>query len=203
MKFSGWATVGWLVGGAAWIATGLLGLSAADGTGGFYATETAWLVVHLLILLGLVGLVRSDAVGDLGWGAKGFLVAIGGRVIFWAAEVAAIVVGRDELFVFPPAVILTGVGMTVGGFAVVRAGRWKGPLRFAPLAMGVYPFLAIFPVFAATGERPPDMVVAGWGVTMLAIGLAMATTYGRSARRPAVFVALRRLRSSTSRRAAA
>lgn len=203
MKFSGWATVGWMVGGAAWIATGLVGLSATDGTGGFYAAETAWVVVHLLILVGLVGLVRSDAVGDLGWGAKGFLVAIGGRVIFSAAEFAAIVVGHDELPVFPPAVILTGVGMTVGGFAVVRAGRWKGPLRFAPLAMGVYPFLAIFPVFAATGERPPDMVVAGWGVTMLATGLAMARNYGRSERRPAVFVAFRRLRSSTTRRAAA
>ena len=203
MKFSGWATVGWMVGGAAWIATGLVGLSATDGTGGFYAAEAVWLVVHLLILLGLVGLVRSDTVGGLGWGAKGFLVAIGGRVIFFAAEVASIVVGHDELFVFPPAVVLTAVGMVVGGLAVVRAGRWKGALRFAPLAMGAYPFLAIFPVFAATGERPPDMVVACWGVTMLAIGLAMARTYGRSARRPAVFVALRRLRSSTTRRAAA
>src|SRR5688500_14148539 len=97
MKFSGWATVGWMVGGAAWIATGLVGLSATDGTGGFYVAETAWVVIHLLILLGLVGLVRSDAVGRLGWGAKGFLVAIGGRVIFLAAEVAAIVVGHDEL----------------------------------------------------------------------------------------------------------
>ena len=203
MKFSGWATVGWTVGGAAWIATGLVGLSATDGTGGFYAAETAWLVVHLLILLGLVGLVRSDAVGDLAWGTTGFTVAIGGRVIFLAAEVASIVVGRDELFVFPPAVILTAVGMVVGGIAVVRAGRWKGALRFAPLAMGTYPFLAIFPILAATGERPPDMILACWGVTMLAIGLAMARSYGRSARRPAFFVALRRLRSSTTRRAAA
>jgi hypothetical protein len=120
-----------------------------------------------------------------------------------AAEVAAILVGHDDLFVFPVAVVLTGIGMIVGGLAVVRAGRWKGALRFAPFAMGAYPFLAIFPVFAATGERPPDMVVAGWGVTMLAIGLAMTRSYGRSARRSAVFVALRRLRSSTTRRAVA
>jgi hypothetical protein len=175
MKFSGWATVGWIVGGAAWIATSLVGLPAADRTGGFYAAETAWLVVHLLILLGLVGLVRSDAVGDLGWGAQGFLVAIGGRMIFLVAEVASIAVGHDDLFVFPPAVVLTAVGMIVGGLAVVRAGRWKGALRFAPLAMGVFPFLAIFPILAATGERPPDMILACWGGTMLAVGLAMAS----------------------------
>jgi hypothetical protein len=162
-----------MVGGTAWVATGLVGLRATDGTGGFYAAETAWLVVHLLILLGLVGLVRSDAVGDRAWGRTGFVVAIVGRIIFWLAELVAIVVGDGDLFLFPVAAVLTGVGMIVGGLAVVRAGRWKGASRFAPLAMGVYPFVAMFPVLAATGERP-DTLLSCWGLTMLAVGLAMS-----------------------------
>jgi hypothetical protein len=88
--------------------------------------------------------------------------------------------------------------MIVGGVAILRAGQWTGALRFAPLAMGAYPFVAMFPVLAITGERP-DTMLACWGLTMIAVGLAMFRAYGRSAR----FVALRRLRSSTTRRAAA
>jgi hypothetical protein len=182
MKLSGWAPVGWMVGGIAWVATGLVGLGATVGTGGFYAAETAWLVVHLLILVGLAGLVRSGAVGELAWGTRGFAVAILGRIIFLVAEVAAIALGRDDLFLFPVAAVLTGVGMIVGGLAVVRAGRWEGPLRFAPLAMGVYPFVAMFPVLAVTGERP-DAMLSCWGVLMLAVGLAMTrATATRGAR---------------------
>lgn len=184
MKVLGWAAVAWMVGGIAWVATGLVGLGATDGTGGFYVTETAWLVVHLLILLGLVGLVRSGAVGDLAWGNTGFAVAIVGRIIFLVAEVAAILVGHDEVFLFPVAAVLTGVGMMVGGVAVVRAGRWKGALRFAPLAMGAYPFVAMFPVLAATGDRP-DTILSCWGVMMLAVGLAMTRATAASGARSA------------------
>ena len=64
------------------MATGFAGLGATDGTAAFYRTETAWVVVHLLILFGLVGLVRSGAVGELAWGTTWFGAAIAGRIIF-------------------------------------------------------------------------------------------------------------------------
>ena len=173
MKVSGWAAIGWMAGGIAWIVTGFTGLGATDGTAGFYTTETAWLVVHVLLLVGLVGLFRSGATGALTWGARGFAVAILGRVIFLLGELAALVVGHDDLFLFPVAAVLTGVGMITGGLAVVRAGRWEGRLRYAPLAMGAYPFVAMFPVLAVTGQRP-DALLSCWGLTMVAVGLAMA-----------------------------
>ncbi len=172
MKLSTWAPVGWMVGGIAWVVTGFAGLSATDGTGGFYTTETAYLVVHLLILVGLVGLLRSGATGDLAWGTKGFAVATVGRIIFFLGELAALVVGHDDLFLFPVAAVLTGGGMIAGGLAVVRAGRWEGPLRYAPLAMGLYPFVAMFPVLAITGDRP-NALLSCWGLPMIAVGLAM------------------------------
>lgn len=184
MKLARWAAVGWIAGGIAWVATGLLGLGAADGTAAFYTAETAWLVVHLLILAGLVGLARSGAVGDLAWGTTGLRVAIVGRVTFLVAELASLAVGHDDVFLLPVAAVLTGAGMTGAGLAVVRAGRWTGPLRYAPLAMGVYPFVAMFPVLAVTGERP-DTILSCWGLLMLAVGLAMtratATDRARSA----------------------
>lgn len=164
----------WVVGGVAWVTTGLLGLSAVDGTGGFYVTEVAWLVVHTLVLVGIVGLIRAGDTGDLRWGRAALQLAAVGRVLFLCFEVAAIVQGTDELAVFPLAVISTAVGMTVGGVAIINAGRWTGWGRFTPLAVGVYPFLAIFPVFAETGDRPPDALVAGWGLTLIGVGIALA-----------------------------
>lgn len=173
MKLSGWAPVAWIVGGMAWMATGFAGLGATDGTAGFYATETSWLVVHTLLMVGLVGLLRSGATGGSVWGTRGLAAATVGRIIFLVGELVALMVGHDDLFLFPVAAVLTGVGMIGGGLAVVRAGRWEGPLSFAPLAMGVYPFVTMFPVLAATGERP-DALLSGWGLPMIAVGLAMA-----------------------------
>lgn len=51
--------------------------------------------------------------------------------------------------------------------------------------MGVYPFVAMFPVLAITGERP-DAMLSYWGLLMLAVGLAMArpTTATRRPRLP-------------------
>ncbi len=78
-------------------------------------------------------------------------------------EVGSIILGRDDL-PFPIAVVSTGLGMVVAGAAIARAGRWTGWGRWAPLMMGIYPFVAIVPWFAATGERPPTCwsLAGGW-----------------------------------------
>jgi hypothetical protein len=168
-----------VVAGAVWIVTAFAGLSAPDRSAGFYAAELSWLVVHALVLVGIVHLLRSGLAGSLPWGRRGLQLAAAARVLFFAFEIAAIVRGTDELAVFPIAVIGTGVGMLVGGLAIVRAHVLRGWRRFAPLAVGAYPFVAIVPVFAATGTRPPNALVAGWGVTLVAVGVAVA-------RRPAL-----------------
>lgn len=175
--------VGWLVGGAAWVVTGLAGLDAVNGTGGFYVTEVAWLVVHGLVLIGLVGLVRSCPPGET-WSRRGFTVAVVGRVVFLAAEVAAIVVADDEIALFPLAAMLTALGMIAGGIGVLKSRRWDGWSRFAPLAMGVYPFVAMFPLVAITGERP-NISVSLWGITIFAVGVAMWLAADARRRHPA------------------
>ncbi len=158
-----------------WSLNALVGLRAHAGTGGFYAAEVVWLAVHGLVLIGIVGLLRSGATGDLRWGQAGLGLAAIGRILFICFEAASIILASDNLPVFPVAVMSTGVGMLIGGMAVARAGHWSGWTRFAPLVMGAYPFLLIVPVFAATGARPPDVIIAGWGATIAAVGVAMAT----------------------------
>lgn len=160
-----------LIGGLVWTLTALVGLGAADGSSGFYVAEASFIAVHVLVLTGLVALAQSSAAMQR-WARRGLWLAVVGRVLFVVAEAAAIIVGKDELPVFPPAVAMTGVGMVVGGIGIARTARWAGWRRWTPLAMGVYPFLAIIPLFAVTGDRP-DAAVAGWGLVQAAVGLAM------------------------------
>jgi hypothetical protein len=163
----------WIIGGAAWTITALVGSRSTKGSGGFYVTETSWLFVHLLVLTGIARLLRTAVSEGSRWERAGFTLAAVGRVLFFSFEVAAMIVGDDELPVFPIAVASTGVGMLIGGAALLRSGRWSGWTRLTPLSVGAYPFVFIIPVFAATGERPPDVLIAGWGVAMALVGYAM------------------------------
>ena len=65
----------WIVGGAGWTATALLGLGASLGSGRFYAAEVAWMAIHVAVFIGIVGLLRSPAVGDSVWARRGLGVA--------------------------------------------------------------------------------------------------------------------------------
>ncbi|MEP6625597.1 MAG: hypothetical protein ABJC79_14215 [Acidimicrobiia bacterium] len=163
----------WGLAGLGWVTNGLLGLDAADGTTGFYVTEAAWLPVHALVLVGLLGLRRAGVVGESAWGRAGLNLAIAGRVVFLVGEAVAIGLGHDESILFPVAAVSTGIGMLLAGVAVVRAQRWQGWRRLAPLAMGAYPFIFMFPILAVTGARP-NLAMSLWGLTFIAIGAALA-----------------------------
>jgi hypothetical protein len=160
-------------GGVAWVTNGAVGLGAADGSGGFYASEVVWLVVHTFVLVGLIGLLRRTPDDDV-MSRRGFAFAVAGRVGFLIAEVVAIAVGYDEIPLFPPVVVMTAAGMIVGGAGILRSRRWTGWGRFAPLVMGVYPVVAIIPIAAATGDRP-NASVCLWGATIVALGAALLT----------------------------
>jgi hypothetical protein len=171
----------WAVAGAAWIGNAVLGLDAADKSSGFYITEIVWVGVHVLVLVGLLGLWRVQVVGERPWARRALALAIAGRAWFAVCELAAIAIGHDELPIFPIAVVSTGLGMTFAGIAAMRAHRWRGWRPATLAAMGAYPLLIIVPTFAITGERPPNAVIAGWGLTLFGIAAAWATRSSASA----------------------
>lgn len=162
----------WGAGGAAWVANAALGFDAGDGTAGFYVTESVWIAVHALVLGGLVGLDRLGVTGDSWWGKAGLRLAIGGRILFLSAEGVAIAVGRDDIPLFPLAAVITAVGMLAAGRAIIGARRLNGWQRYLPLAVGAYPFVFIFPVFALTANRS-DLAVTGWGLTFIGVAVAL------------------------------
>ena len=164
------------VGGALWLVV-LMGDVVAHGT--IYDSATSYRVweavlvlVDVLLLAGVVGLAWSGAVGDCLLGRVGLGIALLGRVAFLAGEVHSVVQGRDDELLVPVGAVLTALGMLLAGIAVLRARRWDGWHRLTPLLIGVYPFVAMFPILALTGE-PPALGIALWGIPWLLLGLAV------------------------------
>lgn len=181
------------IGGAGWLVVLLAGALARDAIYGSAATYRAWegalIVVQALLLVGVAGLALCGAAGD-GWlGRIGLGIAIIGRVSFLVGESRSFIQGSDDDIFIPLGALLTGLGMLLAGIAVVRARRWGGWHRAMPLLTGVYPFVAMFPLFAIMGE-PPAPMIALWGLPWLLLGLAMrAEGEAEPATRQAVAVA--------------
>ena len=153
----------WLAGGALWIAAGI-----ADGG----SLEPIWIAADVLLLAGLLGLWTSPSNHPTRAASMGLGIAIAGRVCFIAAELLAIVQASDENALLPLAALSTAVGMTLFGAAILRHRAWPGASRFSALAMGVYPFVAMFPYVAVTGE-PSIAAITVWGIPTMLVGLAI------------------------------
>ena len=70
--------------------------------------------------------------------------------------------------------ILIGVGLTLAGLAVVRAGEWTGRRRFVPLICGVAVFVIVIPgVFGPF--LAGRMAIVVWMLMFSALGWALYT----------------------------
>ena len=178
------------LGGLLWFLTLMLDVAATDvihDSGGHFRLWVATLLLmQLLLFAGLLGFARSGAVGA-GWlGRFGLGLALLGRALFVLAEVQVFIEVEDYTPLLTLGAMVTAIGMLIAGVAVLRAGCWASWRRFTPLVAGLYPFLTMFPLFAATGERPTVMV-ALWGVPWLLVGIAIhaeAQGSGLERRRP-------------------
>lgn len=145
-----------------------------------YAVRTSVVgIAYLLLLAAVVGLARSGAVGSGRPARVGVGIAGVGWVLYAVAQfVLMIDFDLAEKVLFPVGTVLLGVGMVLAGVGVLRHRQWGGWRRVVPLLCGLYPFLVLFPVFAATGE-PNFVVLSGWGVCWLAMGVSLWVEAGR------------------------
>lgn len=162
----------WVGGGLLWLITGALG-SGLHGWR-FNFAEALWIGADLLLFGGLIGLRNLRAHGLSRLGSVGMTVAIVGRVAFIGAELISLAQQSDENVLLPIAALLSAAGMLCYGFAVLRAGAWHGPSRFGPLAVGLYPFLVMFPLVAANDGNPSLPAIAIWGLVG-AFGIGLGT----------------------------
>ncbi|MCE7986903.1 MAG: hypothetical protein DYG89_37495 [Caldilinea sp. CFX5] len=145
---------------------------AAPSSSAFIFRNNIVILSHLLVLIGVLGFARSGVAGK-SWLAKiGLGIALFASLAFIPAEF--IIQSRYDLgeMLLGICAPLQGLGMTLTGIAVLRAGIWQGWPRFMPLLCGLYPFLVMIPVFAATGG-PNFWAIAGVQVPYLLLGLAL------------------------------
>jgi hypothetical protein len=170
------AGVACAVGGALWVITLIPGVVAPQAVYGSVTSYRVWvgplIVVQALLLVGVAGLALSGAAGT-GWlGRVGLGIALLGRTSFLIGELWDFVQGRDVELLVPLGALTTGLGMLLAGIAILLTRRWGGWHRFIPLLAGLYPFIAMFPILAITGEAPLPMITL-WGLLWLLLGLAM------------------------------
>ena len=160
------------VGGAGWLVNGVVSLVLGQLSGAAFAiSEVFWIGIHVLLLIGVVGLaLLGVAPGWFGGIALG--IAVLGRVDFVLAEIHSLSIGDDTSFLLPLGALITAVGMTLVGIAVLRANRWGGWQRFMPILGGVYPFVTLFPFIFITSE-PSMLAITGWGLPWLLLGYAI------------------------------
>jgi len=127
---------------------------------------------HLLLMVGIVGLARSQAAGG-GWLGKGGLsLSQLGFALLVVAEASWLFSTSATETLFGLATLVLLLGLILAGIAVVRAGRWKGWHRFTPLACGVFIAVVVLPSFALPGYAS-NYAIGLWGVCWFLLGLSL------------------------------
>lgn len=180
--------LGGVIGVASALVTGFIPAAVAPGRysypytpTGFLAAQLVFILNHLLLLVGLLGLWRSDATGSHRFGRGGLWVSLAGMGLLTLCEVAAMTMA-DAAYPSPPtdalgtwfgmASILIGAGLVTAGIAVVRARVWTGWRRFLPLACGVAVFAIVIPgVFGPF--LAGRLALAIWMLMFTALGAAL------------------------------
>lgn len=146
---------------------------------GFVLIQCWFVLQHLGLAAGLVGLRRSAAVGARRVGVTAAIVGMG---LLTATELAAIGAARstypgsgtdllDALYGISSVAI--GTGLVGAGVAVLRAEVWRGWRRWLPFALGVYVFVPMFPAMFG-GFLTARLAISGWMLLFTLLGWALA-----------------------------
>lgn len=158
---------------------------------GFYVAQAWFFVHHFGLVVVLVGLVRSGALGSGRIGRAGGWVAVAGMVALTLTELLAMRYAHwdnDEANAglmgtsYGISVSAIGVGLIIAGIAALRAGIWSGWARWTPLSIGVTAFAVVTPamfggfVTARLGIGFFMLLFAALGLGLLTQGRRVATT---------------------------
>lgn len=155
--------------------------SYPQSTGAFALTQTWFALQHLGLLVGLIGLGRSGALGEARWARRANNVAVAGMGALAVTELVAIWPADHAVDATLPVVLggvyglistVLGVALTVAGAGVLRARAWTGWVRWVPLALGIWVFVPMFPAMALSfvGAR---LSISGWMVLFALLGWAL------------------------------
>lgn len=151
---------------------------------GFVVTELVFALSHALVLVGVVGIARSGALGTGRTGHLAAWVAAAGWAALTLCEFAALTFSDSAYPTeqtglldtgYGVSTLLIGVGMVVMGLAVRRAGVWTGWRRHVTLASGAAVFVLVLPVVFSGNFVLGRLVLVLWLLVVAAMGYALAT----------------------------
>ncbi|MDX6280586.1 MAG: hypothetical protein QOH03_1657 [Kribbellaceae bacterium] len=164
----GWAAT---IGGLTITALGIVGAVWPD------SAEAPWFAVAgaaaILLALGLGGM--RVAVKDVPTAYRALLFSEVTMLLFALAHFYAVVDVDTAIPLFSGFMLLSAIGLTIAGVAVLRARIWPDRRRFALLATGIWPALTI-PAGAAAGDIPHFTAIAVWGLLWTTLGAILLNT---------------------------
>ena len=147
----------------------------------FRATLLLATAANVLMLIAVLGLVRSGIVGRGRLGIVGNRLAVMGMALIVPAQLGFVFIANslDDSTesnslgaAIGLATTLAAVGLILQGIAVLRDGAWTGWGRWTPLLAGAFVPLVLIPVQAVWPEGflwP----IAGWSACFVALGAAL------------------------------
>jgi hypothetical protein len=181
-----------LAGGLIGVAGGLVTafVPAAVGTDRFsypytpgwhLVAEAAYLLNHVLMLAGVLGVLRSRVAGSGALARTGGVLSVAGLGALGLCEIGAMPLANAPESSpaagwlgagYGVASLLTGTGLILLGTAVARHGDWTGWRRWIVLASGVTLFLVVVP--AITGPFLAGRLgLVAWLALFIALGIAL------------------------------
>lgn len=144
----------------------------------FTATQVWFALQHVGLLIGILALAWTGALGRGAVVRLGHTVAVASMLGFAVTELAAIAAAHETndsplagllgaaYGIFS---IMLGAALVLEGIAVLRAKVWRGWRRWLPLALGVWVFVPLLPALALSfvGAR---FAIAGWMLLFAALG---------------------------------
>lgn len=151
---------------------------------GFMVAQVWFAVHHLGLTAGILGLLRSGALGPSRLGLVGTWGAMAGMLLLSATELLAISSASGPVTdaqggllggLYGLSTTVAGAGLILAGVAVLRPGLWSGWRRFVPLALGIWVFVPMTPALFA-GFVVARFAIGGWMAGFALLGWALVTS---------------------------
>lgn len=148
----------------------------------FTLIQSFFFVQHLALVLGMLALWRSGAVGRTAFGRWGTVTAVVGMTLLALTELAAITSAsapypssQTDILdsVYGIASMVIGIGLVLTGVAVLRSGTWQGWPRYLPLLLGVYVFVPMTPAIFGPFVLA-RLAISGWMLLFALLGWELA-----------------------------
>jgi hypothetical protein len=148
---------------------------------GFVLAELSFILNHVLLLVGVLGVARSGAAGRGLLGRLGLGTTVVGLAALTLCEVGSTALAdsayptprTDALDVgYGVASILIGIGLILAGVAVARARHWTGWARYTVLTCGIAVFVIVIPGVFGT-FLAGRLVLVAWMLMFAALGVAL------------------------------